>query len=81
MSEYAKWYADGRYIRTAICPQALATVTEFSTEGLTESIVRLIAAAPDLLAALEQIQTLNAGKDCDIKWLCEKAIEQARKED
>ena len=38
----------------------------------------LIAAAPDLLAALEQIQTLNAGKDCDIAWLCEKAIARAK---
>lgn len=27
-----------------------------------------------LRAAMEQIQTLNAGKDCDIAWLCKQAL-------
>ena len=37
----------------------------------------LIAAAPDLLEALRQIKVLNAGKDYDILWLCDKAIAKA----
>ena len=38
---------------------------------------QLKAVAPDLLDAIKQIQRLNAGKDCDIAWLCNKAIELA----
>ena len=53
------------------------TIGRLSTYGTTEenkANARLIAAAPDLLTALEQIKILNAGKDNDIDWLCDKAI-------
>jgi hypothetical protein len=49
-------------------------------DGDIEEIIQcpLCAAAPDLLGVIKQIKVLNAGKDNDISWLCDKAIERTR---
>ena len=45
---------------------------------LLEELNQTIKQRNKLLEAIRQIQILNAGKDCDIKWLCEQAITNAK---
>ncbi len=79
--KHAQWFADGNYIGPAELPTLIRVNT--TAPGMereeVESIARLIAAAPDLLAALKTVADYWAGGDVppEIDALMRAAIAQA----
>jgi hypothetical protein len=79
--KHAQWFADGNYIGPAELPTLIKVNT--TAPGMereeVESIARLIAAAPDLLAALKTVADYWAGGDVppEIDTLMRAAIAQA----
>jgi hypothetical protein len=79
--KHAQWFADGNYIGPAELPTLIKVNT--TAPGMereeVESIARLIAAAPDLLAALKTVADYWAGGDVppEIDALMRAAIAQA----
>jgi hypothetical protein len=78
--KHAQWFADGNYIGPAELPTLIRVNTAPGMEREeVESIARLIAAAPDLLAALKTVADYWAGGDVppEIDALMRAAIAQA----